>query len=54
MAARDPKGVFLTLLSDVRQNTERAVKVYQEMGQTAQDPEIKEALEARAFVSEKT
>ncbi len=54
MAARDPKDVFLTLLSDVRQNTERAAKVYQEMGQMAQDPEIKEALEARAFVSGKT
>ena len=54
MAARDPKDVFLTLLSDVRQNTERAAKVYQEMGQMAQDPEIKEALEARAFASEKT
>ena len=54
MAVRDPKDVFLTLLSDVRQNTERAAKVYQEMGQMAQDPEIKEALEARAFVSQKT
>lgn len=54
MPARDPKEVFLTLLSDVRQNTERAAKVYTEMGQMAQDPEIKEALEARAFVSQKT
>lgn len=54
MAARDPKDVFVALLSDVRQNSERAAKVYNEMGQIAQDPEIKEALEARAFVSEKT
>jgi ferritin-like metal-binding protein YciE len=54
MAAKDPKEVFVTLLSDVRQNTERAAKIYQEMGQIAQDPQIKEALEARAFVSEKT
>jgi len=44
----------VTLLSDVRQNTERAAKIYQEMGQMAQDPQIKEALEARAFISEKT
>ena len=44
----------MTLLSDVRRNTERAGKIYQEMGQMAQDSQIKEALEARAFVSEKT
>ena len=54
MPAKDPKEVFLMLLSDVRQNTERAAKIYQELGQVAQDPQIKEALEARAFVSEKT
>jgi len=54
MPAKDPKEVFVTLLSDVRQNTERAGKIYQEMGQMAQDPEIKDALEARAFVSAKT
>lgn len=54
MPAKDPKEVFLMLLSDVRQNTERAAKVYKEIGQMAQDPQIKEALEARAFVSEKT
>jgi ferritin-like metal-binding protein YciE len=54
MAPKNPKDVFLTLLSDVRQNTEKAAKVYTEIGQLAQDPEIKEALEARAFVSEKT
>ena len=54
MAPKNPKEVFLTLLSDVRQNTERAAKFYAEIGQAAQDPEIKEALEARAFVCEKT
>lgn len=54
MPAKDPKEVFLMLLSDVRQNTERAAKIYQEVGQVAQDPQIKEALEARAFVSETT
>jgi len=54
MPTKDPKEVFVMLLSDVRQNTERAAKIYQEMGQVAQDPQIKEALEARAFVSEKT
>ena len=54
MPAKDPKEVFLTLLSDIRQNTERGAKFYKEIGQIAQDPQIKEALEARAFISENT
>ena len=54
MTARTPKDLFLLLLSDVRQGTEKGAKIYQEIGQVAQDPQIKEALEARAFVSEKT
>jgi len=54
MPARDAKEVFVKLLSDVRQNTERAAKFYKDIGQMAQDPEMKEALEARAFISEKT
>lgn len=51
MPARDPKDVFLLLLSNVRQATERGAKFYDEVGEIAKDPEIKEALEARAFVS---
>jgi len=53
MPVKTPRDVFVTLLSDVRQGAERAAKVYQEIGEVAQDPQIKEALEARAFVSEK-
>jgi ferritin-like metal-binding protein YciE len=53
MQVKTPRDVFVVLLSDVRQGTERAAKVYQEIGELAQDPQIKEALEARAFVSEK-
>ncbi len=52
MAARNPKEVFLKLLSDVRQGTERTTKVFQELSQIAQDPDVKEALEARIFVSD--
>ena len=51
MPARNPKDVFLLLLSHVRQGTERGAKFYDEVGDIAKDPEIKEALEARAFVS---
>ena len=54
MPANTPKEVFLTLLSDVRQSTEKAAKIYREIGQIAQDPEIKDAVEARAFISETT
>jgi ferritin-like metal-binding protein YciE len=48
------KDVFVALLSNVRQSTEKATQIYKEIGQAVQDPEIKEAMEARAFLSEKT
>jgi ferritin-like metal-binding protein YciE len=52
MAAKNPKEVFLSLLSDVRQGTERTTKAFQEISQLAQDPDIKEALEQRVFISD--
>jgi ferritin-like metal-binding protein YciE len=54
MPVNSPREVFVHLLSDLRQNSERSAKFYQEISQVAQQPEIKEALEARAFVSNKT
>lgn len=51
MPVRTPKEMFVLLLSNVRHNTERASKVYEEIGRIAEEPEIKEALEARAFAS---
>lgn len=53
MPVKSPKELFVRLLSDVRQSAERSEKIYQEIGQLAQDSQIKEALEARAFVSGK-
>ena len=53
MPVKTPKELFVMLLSDLRQSTEKAANIYQEIGQVAQDPQIKEALEARAFVTEK-
>ena len=41
------------MLSDLRQGAERATKFYEELGKFAEDPDIKEALQARVFVSEK-
>lgn len=53
MATKNPRDVFVMLLSSARQNTERTTGVFKEIAQLAQDPEVKGALEARAFVSEK-
>ena len=53
MPVKDPQQVFLTLLSDARHNTERSVKVYEEFSKAAENPDVQEALEARAFVAEK-
>jgi ferritin-like metal-binding protein YciE len=53
MATKSPKEVFLLLLSEARQNSERATKVFQEINQLVEDQDIKEAIDARVFVSEK-
>ena len=52
MAVNNPKDVFVQLLSHVRQGTERTTKIFQEISQLAQDPDVKEALEARVFISD--
>lgn len=54
MPGRNPKEVFLMLLSDARQNTERSAEFYREISSMAQNPDVKEALEARAFVADKS
>ena len=54
MPGRNPKEVFLMLLSDARQNTERSANFYREISSLAQNPDVKEALEARAFVADKS
>ena len=54
MPVKNPREVFLLMLSDLRQSTERATKIYQDISQLVQDPDIKEAFEARVFVSNKT
>jgi ferritin-like metal-binding protein YciE len=53
MAVNNPKELFVLMLSNVRQGAERSTKVFQELGQAAQDPAIKEVLEARAFINDK-
>jgi ferritin-like metal-binding protein YciE len=51
MAVKSVKDVFVSLLSHARQNTERSTKLYDEISRMAEDPQIQQALEARAFVS---
>jgi ferritin-like metal-binding protein YciE len=50
MAISTPKETFVALLSDFWNGTERAAKIYEELGQAARDPAIKEALDTREFI----
>jgi ferritin-like metal-binding protein YciE len=49
----NPKELFVKMLSDVRQRTEQVTKIYGELSEAAQDPNIKEALQSRAFLQDK-
>ncbi len=51
MAVKNPKEMFVKMLSDLRQGTEQTTKIFQEMSEVAEIREIKQALEARVFVS---
>ena len=53
MPVKNPKELFVLMLSNLRQGTERTTKVFEEISEMVQDPDIKEALEARVFVSHK-
>ena len=53
MPVKNPKEVFVLMLSALRQGTERASNVFRELSQVVQDPDVKEALEARVWLSEK-
>jgi ferritin-like metal-binding protein YciE len=54
MPIKNAKELFVSMLSHVRHGTERSAAIYQELGELAQNPEIQEALAARAFVSQQT
>jgi ferritin-like metal-binding protein YciE len=53
MPPKNPRELFVLLLSDLRQGTERTTKLFEEFSQHVQDPNVKEALEARSWVSQK-
>ena len=54
MTVKNPKEVFVLLLTNVRNGVQRQTAIYQEMSQLVQDPDIKEAIDARVFLTEKT
>lgn len=51
MPITTPKELYVAMLSELRHGAERSQKIYEELGQAAQNPEIKEALEARGLIS---
>jgi ferritin-like metal-binding protein YciE len=53
MPVKNSKEVFILLLSHARQSTERAGFVFRELGEAAQNPEVRDALDA-GDIAEKT
>jgi ferritin-like metal-binding protein YciE len=51
MPIKDPKELFVWMLNDLRQGAEGSVKIFQELREFAHDPDVREALDARAYVS---
>lgn len=51
MPINNPKEVFVQLLSNVREGTLRTTEFFKELSQWAMDPDVKEALEMRVFIS---
>ena len=51
MPIATPKDLFVVMLSDLRHGAERSQIVYKELAEAAQDPEIKEVLDARASIT---
>lgn len=51
MPITSPRDLCLYMLSELRHGTERSERVYQELGEAAQNPAIKEALDSRELIS---
>jgi ferritin-like metal-binding protein YciE len=50
MTINTPKELFVRLLSHVRQREENMTAILEEIGKAAEEPNVKEALESRAFL----
>ena len=51
MPIKTPKELFVFMLSDLWHGAKRSHTIYEVLGQAAQNQEIKEALDARDFIS---
>jgi len=51
MAIKSPKEFFVHKLSVVWHGTQRSVQFFEEMSKSVQQPEIRDALSARAFIA---
>jgi ferritin-like metal-binding protein YciE len=53
MSIRNPKELFVRMLSDLYHGSETTTKIYEELSEVAQDSNVKEALQSRVFLQEK-
>jgi len=51
MPITNARELAITILSEIRHGAERSQKIYEELGQAAHSPQIKEALDARELIS---
>jgi len=51
MPVKNPKELFVMLLSNVKEGNEHTTKIYQELIPMVKDDDVKEALESRVFVT---
>lgn len=51
MPITSPKELVISMLSELRHGAERSASIYEELGQAAQSPQIREAMEARHMIS---
>src|ERR1700756_3697304 len=53
MIIENPYELFVLLLSNVRQDTERTTEMFQDFSKVTQTADVKEALNARVFLSKR-
>jgi len=51
MPVKNPRELFVRILSHARYGTERSAAIYKDLSELAQNPDVQQALTARAFVS---
>lgn len=54
MSVQNPRELFVRMLSDVRRHEERVAHSLREIGERAEDPEIRQSLTALTYLSDRT